>query len=175
MITTFFRRWWMTRKLHEYIYQRGELIAPLSLLETWPDFDATNTRPQRIQSGVEESNFILYRRWKWEGWWRGFHQEAKPDTWWKKLYFNLSWRKRKREDIEEQWRETIKQCVKLDWIEELPSGRIKLGHEGDSVYVWYYPLVASLGNVYIKAIIIAIIGIVTTYWVSKILGIPPKT
>ena len=150
MIITFFNRWWMTRKLHEYIYAREEILAPLSIVETWPNFETTNTLPQRIQSGVEQVNFIFYLRYKWEGFWDGFQQEIKPDTWWTTFYFNLPWRKSKREYIEEQWIETIKQCEKLDWIEALPNGRIKVGHKGNDVYVWYYPVIAFFNLHYKK-------------------------
>ena len=150
MIRTFFRRWWMTRKLHEYIYSRGEIPTPLNLAGMWPDFNSASNLPQRIREGVEQQNFILYLRWKWEGWWTGFNSENKPETRWDKFYYKLPWRTAKREYIEEQWAETIKQCEKLNWIEGLPHGRIKVGHEGENVYVWYYPIIAFFSLHYIK-------------------------
>ncbi len=128
MLKTFFRRWWTTRQLYRLIYRLGDINPPLH---------ATITRSERISFGVEEGVFIEWLKWKWEGW--NFEDLKKPSVWEKnsilnRIYYNLPWRKGKRENFNDSVTETISECAGLDYIER-KGDKLHMGHVGMEIYV----------------------------------------
>ena len=51
MLKSFFRRWWMVRKLHKYIFREGDIT---------PILGSTSTRSERMRTGANQANFIQW-------------------------------------------------------------------------------------------------------------------
>ncbi len=110
----------------------------------------------RIRDGVKPADFLEWYKWRWEGWRRkDFPKRAAKED----------------RTFEETAIRTIDECEKIDYIERT-GNNIRVGHRGRQVYVWYYPLVAPFNNLYVKAVVISVIVLWTTYGIEQILRIP---
>ena len=149
----FLRRWRMTRFLYKIIHKTPEVPHAIGMAGYKP------TRADRIHSGVNQTAFLQWYKYAWEH----FDPEERffrDDSFGEKLYYNLPWRKKKREYFDALAMRTLNECVERGWIERNVS-QINLSKTTDA-WTFYYPLLAFLEFCESKkiawAIIIGIIG-----------------